>query len=209
MAYLPDIHSYLDLWVWSESSLGTFWKDKNPKFHHVANTDSDQTVWIGCTDCLSLGWAHMSESTFSHVMAEKKLPATSWQNQQNSMCTQRRLVGLIIYPVWSESSLSAWRRLESLATHWAHSKKTDQTGQMARCPGCSDFLLGTQSLFWFCHEAAQSCTYERSTSLVNGYISKGYHSGLKWFASLLNEVYSQLQISHRYWYFSYLSTKTC
>ena len=25
-----------------------------------------------------------------------------------------------IYPVWSESSLSAWRKLGSLATHWVH-----------------------------------------------------------------------------------------
>ena len=27
-----------------------------------------------------------------------------------------------ICPVWSESSLSAWRKLGSLATHWAHSE---------------------------------------------------------------------------------------
>ena len=35
-------------------------------------------------------------------------------------------------PGWSESSLSAWRKLGSLATHWAHSKDSDQTGQMPR-----------------------------------------------------------------------------
>ena len=29
-------------------------------------------------------------------------------------------ISLGIRPVWSESSLSAWRNLESLATHWAH-----------------------------------------------------------------------------------------
>ena len=33
-------------------------------------------------------------------------------------------------PVWSESSLSAWRRLGSLATHWADSEDSDQTGRM-------------------------------------------------------------------------------
>ena len=32
-------------------------------------------------------------------------------------------------PVWSGSSLSAWRKLGSLATHWAHSKDSDQTGR--------------------------------------------------------------------------------
>ena len=32
-----------------------------------------------------------------------------------------------IRPVWSESSLSAWRKLGSLASHWAHSEVSDQT----------------------------------------------------------------------------------
>ena len=32
--------------------------------------------------------------------------------------------------VWSESSLSAWRSLESVAIHWAHSEDCDQTGRM-------------------------------------------------------------------------------
>ena len=31
-------------------------------------------------------------------------------------------ISLDIRPVWSESSLSAWRNLGSSATHWAHSK---------------------------------------------------------------------------------------
>ena len=37
-----------------------------------------------------------------------------------------------IRPVWSESSLSAWRNLGSLATHRAHSEDSDQTGRMPR-----------------------------------------------------------------------------
>ena len=37
-----------------------------------------------------------------------------------------------IRPVWSESSLSAGRKLGSLATHWAHSEDSDQTGRMPR-----------------------------------------------------------------------------
>ena len=32
----------------------------------------------------------------------------------------------------SESSLSAWRKLGSLATHWVHSEDSDQTGRMPR-----------------------------------------------------------------------------
>ena len=53
------------------------------------------------------------------------------------VCAQRRLrstwaFALTIRPVWSESSLSAWRKLGSLATYWAHSEDSDQTGRMPR-----------------------------------------------------------------------------
>ena len=41
-------------------------------------------------------------------------------------------ISLGIRPVWSESSPSAWRKLRSLATHWAHSEDSDQTGRMPR-----------------------------------------------------------------------------
>ena len=37
-------------------------------------------------------------------------------------------ISLGIHPVWSESSLSAWRKLGSLATHLAHSEDSDHTG---------------------------------------------------------------------------------
>ena len=41
-------------------------------------------------------------------------------------------ISLGIRPVWSESSLSAWRKLGSFATHWAHSEDSDQTGRPPR-----------------------------------------------------------------------------
>ena len=41
-------------------------------------------------------------------------------------------ISLGIRPVWSESSLSARRKLGSLATHWAHSEDSDQFGRMPR-----------------------------------------------------------------------------
>ena len=41
-------------------------------------------------------------------------------------------ISLGIRPVWSESSLSTWRKLGSLATHWAHSEDSDQTGRIPR-----------------------------------------------------------------------------
>ena len=41
-------------------------------------------------------------------------------------------ISLGIRPVWSESSLSAWRNLGSYATNWAHYEDSDQTGRMPR-----------------------------------------------------------------------------
>ena len=41
-------------------------------------------------------------------------------------------ISLGIRYVWTESLLSAWRKLGSLATHLAHSEDSDQTGQMPR-----------------------------------------------------------------------------
>ena len=41
-------------------------------------------------------------------------------------------ISLGIRPVWSGSSLSAWRIIGSLDTHWAHSEDSDQTGRMPR-----------------------------------------------------------------------------
>ena len=38
-------------------------------------------------------------------------------------------ISLGIRPVWSESLLSAWRKLGSLANHQAHSEDSDQTAQ--------------------------------------------------------------------------------
>ena len=56
-------------------------------------------------------------------------------------------ISLGIHPVWSETSLSAWRKLESLATHWAPSEDSDPPGQrpaktlirLGRSPGWSVF----------------------------------------------------------------------
>ena len=41
-------------------------------------------------------------------------------------------ISLGIRQICSESSLSAWRSIGSLATHWAHSEDSDQTGRMPR-----------------------------------------------------------------------------
>ena len=58
--------------------------------------------------------------------------AAAWQNQQNDVRPAKTLISLGIHPVWSESSLSAWRSPGSLAILRVHSEDSDQTGWMPR-----------------------------------------------------------------------------
>ena len=58
-----------------------------------------------------------------------------------------------IHPVWSESSPSAWRSIWSLATHHkAHSKDSDQTGWM---PRLIQVFAGRTSYCWISHATAR------------------------------------------------------
>ena len=71
--------------------------------------------------------------------------AASWQNQQNDCALVKTQISLGICPVWSESSLSVWRKLGSLVTLWAQSEDSDQTGLMPWLiwvfTGCTVILL--------------------------------------------------------------------
>ena len=62
-------------------------------------------------------------------------------------------------PGWSESSPSAWRKPGSLATHWAHSEDSDQTGWMPRLIWV--FTRRTVILLG-CHKAAQMSAFKSS-----------------------------------------------
>ena len=150
--------------VWSESSLCVQWVAKYPSFLHADSKDSYQ----------SLRWAHRSFCWFCHMVAQlyachlfspeepcwtKKLHTllkfncymwhlsrlmakpTKWHVHQ-----AKTQISLGIRPVWSESSLSAWRKLGSLATHSVHCEDPDQTGQMPRLIWVS--AQSDQSLRW-------------------------------------------------------------
>ena len=54
------------------------------------------------------------------------------RDKTNNVAVGPAQISLGSRPVWSEYSLSAWRKLGSLATHWAHSNDSDQTGRMPR-----------------------------------------------------------------------------
>ena len=74
-------------------------------------------------------------------------------------------ISLGIHPVWSESSLSAWRKL------WVFSYPLSAQRRLIRlggCPGWSESSLGAQLLCCFFHVAAHMLfsPYERLMSLL-------------------------------------------
>ena len=76
---------------------------------------------------------HIAKTHFTDTSSERH------ENEQRhdktnkvSVRPARTQINLGIRLVWSESSLPAWRKLGSLATHWVHSEDSDQTGQMPR-----------------------------------------------------------------------------
>ena len=73
-------------------------------------------------------WRLLSNRCHDYVHNEPSHDKTN----KMSVRPAKTQISLVICPVWSESLLSAWRKLGSLATHWAHSEDSDQTGQMPR-----------------------------------------------------------------------------
>ena len=67
-----------------------------------------------------------SQQYFSH-MSCLTTKLTKWH-----VHPAKTQISLGIRPVWSESLLSAWRKLGSLATHRAHSEDSDQTVRIPR-----------------------------------------------------------------------------
>ena len=93
-----------------------------------------------CTHtCTLVGW-HNYMCTHTKLIqvirtrftAGKSIWATSWQTNKMACASSEDSDQLGMCPVWSESLLYAWRKLGSLATHWAHSEDSYQTGQMPR-----------------------------------------------------------------------------
>ena len=90
-------------------------------------------------------WVPSSYCALSPQICMQNTWATTWQNQQCGCAPSEDSDQPGHPPVWSESSLSAWRNLGSLATHWVHSEDSDQTGRMPRLiwvfAGCTLILL--------------------------------------------------------------------
>ena len=80
-----------------------------------------------------------------------------------------------IRPVWSESSLSAWRNLWSLATHWAHCEDSDQTGRMPRLIWV---FVGRTLILLVCHAVAHFSTLLRGAGGRRLFLSVAFHGGV-------------------------------
>ena len=63
---------------------------------------------------------------------QEQLNSTSWPSHQTSCLMTKPTKWHPAKTQSDQSSLSACRRLGSLATHWGHSKDSDQTGRMPR-----------------------------------------------------------------------------
>ena len=93
-------------------------------------------AWSDCSLRSSLIWVY---TVFSELSIQILRMITVKQNESPhdktnnvAMHPAKTQISLGIPPVWSESSLSSWRNLGSLATHWANSEDSDQTGRMSR-----------------------------------------------------------------------------
>ena len=139
-------------WAWAsaqsdQSSLCAQWVAKNRSFLHADSEDSDQTgrmvrlicVFAGRT-CHFVGFV-VTRLIWCWEVTGKQgydLELPLWNepphDKTNKMTVRpaKTQISLGIRPVRSESLLSAWRKLGSLATHWAHSEDSDQTGRMPR-----------------------------------------------------------------------------
>ena len=99
---------------------------------------------------------HFLTSVFFNYRHEPRHDKTN----ELSVCPAKTQISLGIRPVWTESSLGAWRKLRSLATHWAHSEDSDQTGRMPRLilvfTGCTVTLLVVRGAWWLSGRVSDS-----------------------------------------------------
>ena len=90
-----------------------------------------------------------------------------------SVCPAKTQISLGICPVWSESFLSAWRKLGSLAIHRAHSEDSDQTGRIPRLiwvfPGrtATELVLSCRGLIFNGYEVYRKTSKNLDTKKFN------------------------------------------
>ena len=101
--------------------------EKNYENKHDKNANPKQTHML-----LSLLNVFQSAELFHLLVVIRQMSCLMTKPAKWYVRPAKTQISLGIRQVWSESSLSAWRKLGSLATHWAHSEVSDQTGRMPR-----------------------------------------------------------------------------
>ena len=107
--------------------------------------------WCYWWRCLNVSYIHPRYNRIPQSCREPNEPRHDKTNKVSVRPTKTQ-ISLGIRPVWSESSLSAWKNIGSLATHWTHSKASDQPGRM---PKLIWVFAGLHSFCWFWHVVAQ------------------------------------------------------
>ena len=95
----------------------------------VENSRRHVFAWCGSYCCNEL---MNTNSRWSYTFAQQHLSRLMTKPTKWHVRPAKTQITLGIRPVWSESSLSAWRKLGSLAIHCAHSEDTDQTRRISR-----------------------------------------------------------------------------
>ena len=121
--------------VYRKFHLQCMLKEQSAQVYNICNS--------ACAHCTHNSGSKIHFSNLTVITAI--IWATLWENQQNDVRPAKTQISLCIRLVWSESLLSAWRKLGSLATHWVHYEDSDQTGWMPRLiwvvAGCKVILL--------------------------------------------------------------------
>ena len=83
--------------------------------------DHDEAQIIAYTCYENGGYSRTDRRVFGDNLSRLISKPTNW------LCAQRRLRSAWASTQSDQSSLSAWKKFGSLATHWAHSEDSDQT----------------------------------------------------------------------------------
>ena len=104
---------------------------KNSQLNKKKRCQNDERLWrYGAEDRSGTHWkpflsisvlCEVRSGLLRYYMSRSMIKPTKWP-----VCPAKRQT------VWSESSLSAWRNIGSIATHWAHGEDPDQSARMFR-----------------------------------------------------------------------------
>ena len=113
--------------------------------------------------------------------------AAAWMDKTNKMtCVPSEDSDQPGHPVWSESSMSAWRNCGSLATYLAHCEDSDQTAWMSRLIwvflGCTGHFVMLKLILLTPNMVSStlfSVSSASSSIIFSSSISSSGYSGLK------------------------------